>query len=274
VLDVKRCPTCGREITGSASVCDACEAWAAAVVESRPADEAVPSSTATPVDDAPVAAATATVPASGVAVSRRQLTLIAAAVGAIALTGFAISARGGSPSASTGTTAVPVAPVTPAPTTTPATTVAAAVQTWSADNHGGWLDNPRQGAAFELPSENVVKTAFGAVHPSLVVRCMSKSIEAFVVTGSPMKIDPRVDGKTVTISMDGEPSRTEHWIDSDRHTAVFAPDPAAFAQRLRTARALQFGFSPHNSSDVVAEFHVDGIDALMAAASKHCGATK
>jgi hypothetical protein len=274
VLDVKRCPTCGREITGSASVCEACEAWAAAVVEARPADDEVDSSPATPDQNVAAAAATTTVPASGVAVSRRQLTFIAAAVGAIALTGFAISARVGARPAASGTTAAPSAPVTSTSATAPATPVSAPVQTWSADNHGGWLDNPRHGAAFELPSENVVKTAFGAVHPSLVVRCVSKNIEAFVVTGSPMKIDPRVDGKTVRISIDGTPSQTEQWVDSDRHTAVFAPDPAAFTERLRTARMLQFGFSPHNSSDVVAQFHVDGIDALMAAASKHCGAAR
>lgn len=102
---------------------------------------------------------------------------------------------------------------------------------------------------------------------------MSQQIEALVTTGS-LKIDPRVEGKTVTISMDGEPIRTEHWADSEDRTAVFAADPVAFTQRLRTARALHFGYSPHNSSDVVAQFHVAGIDGLIGAASRHCGATK
>jgi hypothetical protein len=148
------------------------------------------------------------------------------------------------------------------------------VQAWSTENQGAWLDDRRRGAAFELLSENNVRTAFGPTRPSLVVRCTAKRIEAFVVTGTPMKIDPRVEGKTVTISMDGEPFRTEHWTDSDSHTAVFAPDSDAFTQRLRTARTLRFGYTPHNSSDVVAEFHVEGIDALLGAAAKHCGPSK
>ena len=147
------------------------------------------------------------------------------------------------------------------------------VQTWSSENQDAWIDDRRRGTAFELLSENSVQTWQGAVRPSLVVRCTMKSVEAFVVTNSPLKIDPRIDGKTVTISMDGEPFRTEHWADSDRHTAVFAPDPASFMQRVRTARTLQFGYSPHNASDVVAHFHVEGIDALIAA-SKHCGPVK
>jgi hypothetical protein len=148
------------------------------------------------------------------------------------------------------------------------------VQTWRTEKRATWLGKNRRGASFELPAENLVKTWFGPARASLVVRCAAQSIEAFVVTGSPMKIEPRVDGKTVTIRLDGEAMRTPPWIDSDDHTAVFAPDPAAFVQRLRQARTLEFGYSPHNSSDVVAQFHVSGIDGLIGAASKHCGATK
>ena len=136
-----------------------------------------------------------------------------------------------------------------------------------------WQGNHRRGAAtFELAAENAVKTWFGPARASLVVRCTARSIEAFVVTGSPMKIEPRVDGKTVTIRVDGEPVGTQRWIDSDDHTAVFAPDAAAFVQRLRKARSFDFGYSPHNSSDVVAQFNVVGIDGLIGAASRECGA--
>ena len=273
---MKPCPTCAREIADSANVCESCAAWAAALVEPQPADAAARAAEAsTPKGEPPPAVATAA-PAPRAAISRRQLTLIAAAVGAVALTGFAMSARGGSrPDApAAANAAAPAAPVTPAPAKgAPVATTVSAVQSWSTDNQDAWLDNPRRGAAFEVRSENVVKTWFGAVRPSLVVRCVSQRIEAFVVTGSPLKIDPRVDGKTVTISLDGEPLRTEHWTDSDRHTAVFAPDPAAFTSRLRTARMLHFGYSPHNSSDVVAQFHVAGLDGLISAAAKHCAAS-
>jgi hypothetical protein len=282
VLDVKSCATCGREIADSASACDLCEAWAAALVEPRPADDAAQTSESSTSKGNPlvaaattarVAAAATTARAERATGSRRQLSFIAAAVAAVALTGFAMSARGGSPPDASGV-AAPTARVTAPPASAPPATAETAVQKWSIENQATWLDNPRRGAAFDLRSENVVKTSFGPARPTLIIRCTAQRIEAFVITGSPMKIDPRVDGKTVTISMDGEPVRTEQWIDSDDHKAVFAPDAAAFTQRLRTARTLHFGYSPHNSSDVVAQFHVPGIDGLIAAAPRHCGATK
>jgi hypothetical protein len=216
--------------------------------------------------------------ASKTAVSPRQVAIAAAVVAAIGLTGFAMSARGGGsqPAPPVSAAAAPVAHAAPSPAASaPAAPVPAAasakppVQTWSTENQDAWVDDRQRGAAFELLSENAVQTWQGIARPSLVVRCTNKTIEAFVVTNSPLKIDPRVDGKKVTISMDGEPVRTEHWADSDRHTAVFAPDPASFMQRLRAARMLQVGYSPHNSGDVSAQFHVEGIDALVAA-SKHC----
>ena len=136
-----------------------------------------------------------------------------------------------------------------------------------------WLGNRRRGAAFELASENVVKMWFGAARASLVVRCAGQNIEAFVLTRSPLKIEPRLEGKTVTVSVDGEPARTEQWMDSDDRTALFAPHPDVFVQRLRNARTFDIGYRPHNSSDVVAQFHVAGIDQLLNGAAKECAAS-
>ena len=245
--DVKPCPSCGREIADSGGVCESCEAWAAAVVEARPA--------------AP--------PAEPATRSRPKLTLIAAAVGAVALTGFAMSARGGSAPDGSGVAVAPTAHVTPA---APSAPPAIAHQRWRTETQASWLDG-RRGAAFELLSENIVKTWMGPARPALVIRCTAQNIEAFVTTGS-LKIDPRVEGKTVTVSMDGEPVRREQWADSDDRSALFAPNPAAFTQRLRTARTFHLGYSPHSSSDVVAQFQVSGIDAFISAASKHCGASQ
>jgi hypothetical protein len=263
VFDVKPCPTCGREITDAASVCESCDAWAAALVDTRPPDSAEPAGEQATAASA-AAATTAKRAKPG---GRRELLFIGGAAIAVALTGFALFG-GGSPSsgpvtnAATSASAAPAAPPPPAP---------AGVQKWSAENQAAWLGNRRRAAAFELPAENIVKTWFGPVRPSLVVRCAEHKMEAFVFVGSPMKIEPRVEGKTVTISVDGEPVRTERWPDSDDHDALFAPDSAAFTARLRQARTLRFGWSPHNSSDAVAEFYVPGLDALIGAAAKECG---
>jgi hypothetical protein len=246
------------------SVCDSCQAWAAALVEARP-DR--PDGDTARISEAPTAEANAPVAAAKPApAAHRRLTVIAAGVAVVVLTGFAISVRGGSAPPASAAVAVPATDVRPAPPSAPAP----AVQTWSVEKQT-WLGTRGRGATFELASENVVKTWFGPARASLVVRCTARSIEAFVVTGSPMKIEPRVDGKTVTIGVDGEAGQTQQWIDSDDHTAVFPPDGRAFVQRLRKARTLDFGYTPHNSSDAVAHFNVLGIDGLITAASRECG---
>jgi hypothetical protein len=47
-----------------------------------------------------------------------------------------------------------------------------------------------------------------------------------------MMIEPHMDGKTVTVTVDNEEASTERWRDADDRVALFAPDGAAFAQRL------------------------------------------
>jgi hypothetical protein len=157
----------------------------------------------------------------------------------------------------------------------PAPSPSVIVQKWTTENRAYWLGNQRHGAAFELPADNLVQTSFGPVRPSLVVRCVARTTETFVYTGSPMKIEPNVDGKTVTVSLDNEPVRTEQWPDADdHHDALFAPDGAAFAQRLLQAQTLRFGYTPHNSNEAVAQFHVSGLGELIDPVAKECGWTK
>src|SRR5262249_5044480 len=133
-----------------------------------------------------------------------------------------------------------------------------------------WLGGQR-GAAFELLAENKVTTWFGPTQPVLVVRCASKAIETFVYTRSATKIEPHVDGKTVTVSIDGEPAKTERWTDSDDRFALFTPDGNPFAPRLLHAHTLRFGYSPHNSADVVAQFHVEGLAGTIEPVARECG---
>jgi hypothetical protein len=266
---VKQCPTCGREIAQQATVCESCEAWAAALVQTRPADDDF--AEFQPPSEADPPAAVRTAPSAAPAAPRRHGLVMAVSIAAVAVIAIAIGfARGGSaPNAS----AAPAAAPAPAPAAAASAPAApAGVQRWSTENQASWVGNRRRAAAFELPAENVVKTWFGPMRPLLIVRCTAGAIEAFVFTGSPMKIEPRAEGKTVTVSVDGEPVHTERWPDSDNHDALFAPDPAAFTARLRQARTLRFGYSPHNSSDVVAEFSVSGLDPLIGAASKQCAA--
>lgn len=265
---MKRCPTCGRELHESATACDACEAWAASLVATAPVEE-------TPASPGPqpVAAVQPAAPpdAAEHLARRREMTLVAVGVAGAALVTFALLFARGVPASNVSAAAATAAA---RPAAAPAPVAPAATQTWSTDNQMHWLGANRRGAAFELPAENIVKTWFGPIRPTLVVRCIGRTTQAFVYTGSPLRIEPNAEGKTVSVSMDGQPATTERWPDSDDHDALFAPDGAAFAQHLLQIQTLRVGYSPHNASDVVAEFRVSGLDALIGSHPKECGWAK
>lgn len=146
-----------------------------------------------------------------------------------------------------------------------------ATQTWTTTRRAYWTANQRHSDAFELPAENTVAIWLNYVRPLLVVRCMNKRTEAFVYTGSALKIEPNTEDHTVSFHFDGETGQSERWPDSAEHDALFAPDGSAFAHRLLTAKTLRFGYTPHNAEPVEAQFHVDGLAELLAPAAKDCG---
>ena len=154
----------------------------------------------------------------------------------------------------------PAAPAAPIPT-----------QRWSTARRAYWTANQHHSDAFELPAESTVAIWLNYVRPLLVVRCIGKRTEAFVYTGSSLKIEPNTEDHGVTFRFDGEAGQSEHWPDSAEHDALFAPDGVAFAQRVMTAKSLRFGYTPHNAEPVEAQFQVDGLAELIAPAAKDCG---
>ncbi len=197
----------------------------------------------------------------------REVLLIGLACIGAALVTFALMMWRGGPSPALAAATAAVAAEHPTPVAVPETS---ATETWSADNRALWLGNGR-GAAFQLLSENKVRTWFGPTQPILVVRCASRKMDAFVYMRSPSRIEPHAEGKTVTVAIDDEPAKTEQWSDSDDRVSLFAPDGAEFARRLLHAQTLRFGYSPHNADDVVAQFHVAGLGKVLEPAARECG---
>ena len=191
-------------------------------------------------------------------------------VGAVVLGSAITFALGGSHGEATASVAAANrTPPTPAPAVVPAP---AATQTWSTARRGYWTANQHHTAAFELPAENTVAIWMNYVRPILIVRCMNKRTETFVYTGSALKIEPNTEDHTVNFHLDDEAPRSERWPDSAEHDALFAPDGAAFANRVLEAKWLRFGYTPHNAEPVEAMFHVGGLAELIdPAAAKDCG---
>ncbi len=191
-------------------------------------------------------------------------------VGVIMVALLMVRAARSTPAAAAGTPATPAAA---APAAAPARPAAdrPAVAAWSSEHQEQWVGNRRHAAAFEVPADAPVAIWLGRVRPILVVRCADKKTEAFVFTGSAIKIEPRTEDHTVTFAFDGGADATERWPDSAEHDALFAPDGAAFAARVTQARTLRFGYTPHNATPVVASFHVSGLGPLMEPVARDCG---
>jgi hypothetical protein len=160
-------------------------------------------------------------------------------------------------------------PAVPKPSPVPQVEAALDVK-WSV-NSKRWGAIQKKSLALELPAVNRVPVWMRHVTPMLVVRCVAKSTDAFVYTESPIAMEPDTPDHTVRLTFDDEPQKKELWPDSVEHDSLFAPDGAAFVRRLMTARTLQFGFTPHNSTAVVVQFQVNGLRALLEPAAKECG---
>jgi hypothetical protein len=251
---VKECSACAAAIPESATACERCGHKVLADALAVP-----------PIDAAPAPAARA-MQAARASLSHRELLAGVGAALVVGLITLVLLMSKGTP-----------AKVAAAPTETTAPAAAAVPPPaidgvkWSAANVAHWTGKARNSAAFELHAENTVAIWTRHVRPLLVVRCMGKSTEAFVITDSALKIEPQTDDHTVTFSFDGEPEIKEFWHDAADHNAVFAPDAMTFAQRLARARTLRFGYTPHNAEPVVAVFHVNGLGPLIEPSAKHCG---
>jgi hypothetical protein len=169
------------------------------------------------------------------------------------------------------TPAVAAATVAPVARKVEAPPPAVPTQTWSTERRAYWTGDRRKSAAFELPAENSVTIWLGQVRPLLVVRCIDKRTEVFVFTGSALKIEPGTEDHTVTYRVGDEGEHTERWPDSAEHDALFAPDGAAFAQRLLRTSAFRFGYTPHNAAPAVANFSVAGLRELVEPVARECG---
>jgi hypothetical protein len=200
-----------------------------------------------------------------------QLALVAAAlVGAAALTFAMLSAR----AAGSETAEVPrqgsVRVSSPAVRARAADVVPDSTG-WSHAHAYRWVSNHPRSVAFELESIEQVPVWTTKVHPMLVVRCLAKKTDVFVYTETAARIESEDENHTVGLAFDDNPSSVERWPDSEEHDALFAPDPAAFASRLASARHLRFTFTPHNAQPVAVNFNLQGVDTVVESVRKTCG---
>lgn len=249
---MSRCSQCLSEVADGAGVCGGCGA---------PADHV-----ALPEPPRPAAPKAPRVTVSGGGFSRRDLTIVALAlIGAGAMTFALLLSREASGSRSVEAAAAPAAAFSVKPS------AAGTAPGWSTKDRARWLGAARRSFAIDVAAAAPVAVWMKNVRPVLVVRCMAQGPEVFVFTDSAARIEPNTPDHTVRISLDGAPPISERWPDSADHDALFAPDGAAWITRLSQARTMTFGFTPHNSQAVTAEFRVDGLADILRPAARECG---
>jgi hypothetical protein len=147
----------------------------------------------------------------------------------------------------------------------------APVPTWGGPQHATWAPDGSKTIAFELQAINDVSVWMTRVRPTLVVRCVSRMIDVFVVMKTSASVEPRADSHTIHLRIDDNPEELQQWSGSQSQQELFAPDGPRMIRRLARAHRMQFGFRPYNSPPVTAEFAVQGFDRLAGLVAGTCG---
>lgn len=140
---------------------------------------------------------------------------------------------------------------------------------WTGSGRPQWMSDGSRMVAFELPAENSIPVWQHRVRPTLTVRCLSGTTDVFVSSGWAASVET-ADRHTVRLGFDADDEILQEWLDSEDYKALFAPDGVAMARRLARARTLRFGFTPFNTSPVVVDFDVRGLDAKIGSVARLC----
>jgi hypothetical protein len=115
----------------------------------------------------------------------------------------------------------------------------------------------------------------GGFIPSLTVKCADHTRSVFMVTGLPAKPERGKDRHfSVFYRLDDGRRIDEVWGQGVESDTLVASDPSAFAQKLLKAKRVRIGFVPDQSTTMIFEFSLAGLDKAMAKASEACTASQ
>jgi hypothetical protein len=196
----------------------------------------------------------------------------AGALAGIVLVLILSSMRGDPPlqtvsAASAATTPTRTSP--PAPT--PTVVESGPAPTWTGQRKAAWANNGSKTITFELQAVRDVPVWASRARPVLVVRCLYRATNTFVVLGTSTKFEDDTLRRTIRVQWDDGPETVQQWEVSDSAHELFAPDGVAFVRQLAKANRLRFGFTPFNAQPVTAEFAVQGFDQLATLVANTCG---
>ena len=158
-----------------------------------------------------------------------------------------------------------------APTPPPPVAEEGPLPTWSGSRRASWANDGSKTIAFTLASTRDLPVWMNRARPALIVRCLYRTTEAFVMLDTSTSFEQDANRRTVRIQWDDDALGVQQWTVSETARELFAPDGVAFVRRLANAKRLRFGFAPFNAEPVTAEFVVEGFDQLAGLVASTCG---
>ena len=196
----------------------------------------------------------------------------AGALAGIVLVVALISLRGDAPLQTASAASAAAAPAgTHPPAPAPTGAESGPAPTWTGQRNAAWARDGSKTITFELQAVRDVPVWASQARPVLVVRCLFRATNTFVVLGTSAKFEDDTLRRTIRVQWDDGPEIVQQWEVSDSAHELFAPDGVAFVRQLATANRLRFGFTPFNAQPVTAEFAVQGFDQLASKVANTCG---
>ena len=143
--------------------------------------------------------------------------------------------------------------------------------TWTGARKATWAYDGSKTIAFQLQATHDVSVWMSRARPVLVVKCLSRSTQVFVILGSSTTFEEDAFKRTVRVQWDDGAEMGQQWQASESGQELFAPDGIAFVRQLARTNRLRFGFTPFNAQPVTVEFAVQGFDQLAGLVANTCG---
>lgn len=143
--------------------------------------------------------------------------------------------------------------------------------TWTGRRAATWAHDGSKTVSFQLEATRDVPVWMSRVRPVLVVRCLSRVTQAYVVIGTSANFEEDAYRRTIRLQWDDGPEIAQQWQTSDTGQELFALDGVAFVRQLTHSSRLRFGFTPFNAQPATVEFVVQGFEPLANLIASTCG---
>ena len=153
----------------------------------------------------------------------------------------------------------------------PAVAESSPAPTWTGARKAAWARDGSKTITFELQATHDVPVWMSRARPVLVVKCLSRSTQVFVILGSSISFEEDAFKRTVRVQWDDGAEMVQQWQASESGQELIVPDGVAFVRQLTHVNRLRFGFTPFNAQPVTVEFAVQGFDQLAGLVASTCG---